>query len=969
MQLVFDLYRFKDLIFLPQANIIQADTNGLLTHFVQKATRATLAGQQVNLSAEVDKLLEIIHLLTPEALESKFRAPKSKTVTPLDKLLTATETRATVEGYVHRQLDVLLTELTRLRLPLTLGMERRSLAKDLQIHYAEAELIPYLFFRRTPDSVEYRLRLGTETEQWDIQNHNVQSITNTSPAWIVIDHVLFRVTGINGNMVRPFQKKDLVVVPADKTKVFFQTFIAKNARRTRIEAEGFDIKVNNILRATHLEPVEHLFSGGWLLRAQFAYDGAMFSPGETRDRITTVHFDSDIEIRQVCRDTDAENTQLVALKALQLAEEGRMFRLEQSDNNLTDWIDWLSARQKMLEKQGFILDLPQMEGKTIALLSGQISIEHQLRGDWFDIHGYIEVGPHRFPFKALIGHLRRRDPFFPLPDGTFFLIPEAWFTRYSELAEAVMIHGDDLRLAKTLFTLLQTDEVLAETVETDSLFFAVDPEQIDYTPGADLKAELRPYQLHGVRWLIGHFQHGFGACLADDMGLGKTLQTIAALLYAKQQRRSDQVISAPDGQLDLFQTYQQTMSPLQALLILPASLIFNWKRELERFAPSLFVYIHTGPDRIKKDIRAIKTHDVVLTTYHTARQDLALLSQTEWHCIVLDESQQIKNRDSEVSKVVRSLRGKHKISLSGTPIENSLADLWTQMEFINPATLGSFGQFKEQFLLPISRHDTAARDRLFGRIRPFFLRRTKEEVAPELPPKTEQVFYTEMTTAQRKAYDTVKSAVRNEVLALFDTPGNQLQVLQALTRLRQLANHPALVKPGSTDGSGKFDDVLAQWDTVQRAGHKVLFFSSFEKHLRLFRTIFEERGHPFAWLTGDTPAADRAKAVERFQQDPSVQAFFMTVKAGGVGLNLTAADYVFLLDPWWNPAPEDQAIARAHRIGQHRPVTAIRFIATGTIEEKIRLLQEEKRSLGQAFFAPDESMPQMTREDIMEILG
>ena len=407
---------------------------------------------------------------------------------------------------------------------------------------------------------------------------------------------------------------------------------------------------------------------------------------------------------------------------------------------------------------------------------------------------------------------------------------------------------------------------------------------------------------------------------------------------------------------------------MQALIILPASLVFNWQRELAKFAPSLFVYVHTGPGRLK-DARMLAGQDVVLTTYHTARQDLKVLEKVGWQFIILDESQQIKNHHSEVSRVVRELQGKHKISLSGTPIENSLADLWAQMEFINPATLGSFPEFKKQFLWPIEKQqDERAKARLFSLVRPFFLRRTKQEVAPDLPALTEQVFYTEMAPEQRKRYEAMKSAVRNEILALFDDPKTRFAALQALLRLRQLANHPALTDAAYTGGSGKFDDVLAQWDTVRRAGHKVLFFSTFEKHLQLFRAVLEAEKQPYAWLTGDTPMPDRAREVARFQDDPTVQAFFITLTAGGVGLNLTAADYVFLLDPWWNPAKEDQAIARAHRIGQQRPVTALRFIARDTIEEKIRALQEQKRRLGDGLFDAGEELA-WSRAEMEVLLG
>ncbi|MCB0545046.1 MAG: DEAD/DEAH box helicase, partial [Saprospiraceae bacterium] len=422
------------------------------------------------------------------------------------------------------------------------------------------------------------------------------------------------------------------------------------------------------------------------------------------------------------------------------------------------------------------------------------------------------------------------------------------------------------------------------------------------------------------------------------------------------------------AQLDLFGSYREELKPLNALVILPASLVFNWQQELTKFSPTLFVYAHTGAKRLR-DARALSGYDVVLTTYHTARQDLDLLEKIPWHFIVLDESQQIKNRDSEVSKVVRSLQGEHKISLSGTPIENSLADLWTQMEFINPDTLGSYKSFREQFQTPIEKQgDEQARARLFGRVKPFFMRRTKEEVAPDLPPLSRQVFYTEMPAAQQKRYERVKSAVRNEILSLFDDPKTRFAALQALTRLRQIANHPVLADPAYEGDSGKTADVLAQWDVIRRSGHKALFFSSFEQHLQIFRKALDAGKQEFAWLTGGVSAPERARAVSEFQEKPSVQAFLMTLGAGGVGLNLTAADYVLLLDPWWNPAKEEQAIARAHRIGRKHPVTAIRFIARDTIEEKILQLQERKRALGRELFAQGADFPALEREDVELLL-
>ncbi len=973
MRIVFNLYPVTETLYLPSANLVQVDATGQLTHLVQKATPLTIAAYDIKLTPVLQRLFDWVDALTPKNLEAKFKAPKAKAPTALLQLLSQAETRPSVEAYIHRELDLFLAEIVRHRWPITLDAERRTLAKDVLLQLATDELIPHLSFHKTETGIEYRFQLGTETEKWNIREYDVLPLTNTSPAWVVAQYTLFRVSGINGNMVRPFRKKDTLQIPPDKVRVYFRQFIAKNAGRTRIEADGFAVQTAGQLLFTRLEPTENVLENTWLLKPVFGYAGAEFVYGERRDRVTSLDIPADdtgeITVHLVCRDGSAEQARLDTLRQYDLSEEHRLFR--PGSGSLADCLQWLNRHLKALLEAGFTVGAPQVDGRTLALLPADISVRSEAAGDWFDVQGQVHIGEHRYPFKAFVPYLRRHDPYFPLPDDTFFRIPDEWFTRYSELATAVRTDGESLRLPKALFTVLQNG-----APESDG-FPVIDPEQIVYQPPASLKASLRPYQLLGVKWLIGHQQHGFGACLADDMGLGKTLQTIALLLHVKENEAAPAAgeLSAPGSdpvdpggaQLSLFQAYQAELRPLQALIILPASLVFNWQRELAQFAPSLFVYAHTGPKRMK-DIRAIAGHDVVLTTYHTARQDLDLLGKMEWRVIVLDESQQIKNRESEVSRVVRALRGRGKISLSGTPIENALADLWTQMEFINPDTLGSFNSFREQFLGPIEKqNDAVARQRLFARVRPFFLRRTKEEVAPDLPALSDQVFYSEMSAAQRKQYEKVKSAVRNEILSLFDDPKTRFQALQALTRLRQLANHPVLAEPEYAGDSGKFDDVLAQWDTIRRAGHKVLFFSSFEKHLQLFRRQFETSGQPYAWLTGDTAAADRAKAVERFQTAADVQAFFMTVKAGGVGLNLTAADYVFLLDPWWNPAAEDQAIARAHRIGQTRPVTALRFIARDTIEEKIRQLQERKKQLGLDFFATGADTPTLTREE-MEVL-
>ncbi len=981
-QVVFNLRPFNDSLYLPTAHIVQVDARGLLTYPVKRAIPATLASYGIETTPVIARLLDIVGLLSPEALEKKYKPTRAGIAPTLAALLSGTDTRPVVEKFIFGHLDTFLTEISTHALPLTLHVENKTLAKDVQMTFSHQEHFPRLFFKKTPAGIEYRLRIGTEETTLNIRERDVLPLTNTDPAWLLAGYELLRVAGINGNMVKPFRQKDTVLIPPEQERVYFQKFIAKSIRRSTVEAEGFRVEKTETLLGTRLEAVENLLDKRWRLRPVFEYGTAGFAFGDRRDRVTALDIpkaeDGEITVRLVCRDGKTERERLAFLRSLGLEEDGVLFWPDpDAADSLAAVLHFLARHRTTLEEAGFSIAAPQSEGRTLALGAGTVALRYEAAGDWFDVHCQVTAGAYTFPFRRLLPHLRKRDPFFLLPDGTFFYIPEEWFARYGDLAGALNDKGETLRLPKTLYTILQQLHLspppgaAGETAPAglEGAFPEIDPENIDFTPSENLKASLRPYQLAGVKWLIGHYRNGFGACLADDMGLGKTLQTIAALLHAKEQGREQAPETAASRQLDMFAAHREALRPLNALVILPASLVFNWKRELEKFAPLLFVHVLTGPNRLR-DARALAGFDVVLTTYHTARQDLKLLEKIGWQFIVLDESQQIKNRDSEISRVVRGLQGRHKISLSGTPIENSLADLWTQMEFINPDTLGSYQSFREQFQTPIEKHgDERAKARLFSRVKPYFLRRTKEEVAPDLPELTEQVFYSEMDEAQRKRYERVKSAARNEILSLFNDPKTRLMALQALTRLRQLANHPVLAEADYDGASGKMDDVLAQWDTARRAGHKVLFFSSFEKHLQLFRHHLEAEGQPFAWLTGEVAAPARAREVERFQQDPGVQAFLMTLGAGGVGLNLTAADYVFLLDPWWNPAKEQQAIARAHRIGRQHPVTAIRFIARDTIEEKIVQLQEHKRRLGEGLFAGGAEYPDLDREDMEMLLG
>jgi non-specific serine/threonine protein kinase len=407
---------------------------------------------------------------------------------------------------------------------------------------------------------------------------------------------------------------------------------------------------------------------------------------------------------------------------------------------------------------------------------------------------------------------------------------------------------------------------------------------------------------------------------------------------------------------------------LMALIIVPASLIFNWEEEIIKFCPKFSFYSLAGSTRhTQKNL--LDQFDVVLTTYQTALRDISDLGKFSWQYIILDESHMIKNRESKIFKAVNQLNTVHKISLSGTPIENSLADLWSQMQFINPDILGTFSFFKKHFVLPIQQQqDEGALQQLRLMVEPFILRRRKQDVAKDLPEISSQIEYVPMTPAQEKMFEEEKSAARNYLLAISEeTPDFTFHVLSSLLRLRQIANHPKLLDELSEVDSGKFNHVQEQINSVLASGHKVLIFSSFTSHLDLFSKVFDEYGRPYCLLTGKTSQKKRKEQVHLFQEDAKNQVFLISIKAGGTGLNLTRADYVFILDPWWNPFVEEQAIARAHRIGREQPISVIRFISKNSIEEKIILLQARKKILAAELIEGSEQV-KLAKEDLRFLL-
>ncbi|HEY1377610.1 MAG TPA: DEAD/DEAH box helicase [Gemmataceae bacterium] len=568
--------------------------------------------------------------------------------------------------------------------------------------------------------------------------------------------------------------------------------------------------------------------------------------------------------------------------------------------------------------------------------------------DWFDLTGSADFDGRFVPFPRLLDALRRGESTVVLDDGSLGLVPEDWLKKYRLIAQMGTAAGDAVRFSKAQVGVLDALLAARPEVTFDRQFARARGQLRKFdgvkpaAPPPRFRGTLRGYQRDGLGWLRFLRRFGFGGCLADDMGLGKTVQVLALLAGPRRG---------------------------PALVVVPRSLVFNWKREAERFTPALRVLDHTGPARDRTGAR-FKDFDVVLTTYGTLRNDAATFADVRFDTCVLDESQAAKNAATETAKAVRVVQADHRLALSGTPVENHLGELWTLFDFLNPGMLGR-SMLSAAGAGSVRNPDAETRDLLARALRPFILRRTKDQVAKDLPEKTEQTVWCDLEPAQRRLYDELRDHYRQALLARVAAVGlgrSKIQVLEALLRLRQAACHPGLIDAGRTgESSAKLDVLLPQLAEVTESGHKALVFSQFTSLLAIVRSRLDADGVTYEYLDGRT--RDRAARVERFQTDPGCKLFLVSLKAGGVGLNLTAAEYVFLLDPWWNPAVEAQAIDRTHRIGQTRPVFAYRLIARETVEEKVLALQQGKRELADAILGGGRVIADLRREDLELLLS
>jgi SNF2 family DNA or RNA helicase len=798
-----------------------------------------------------------------------------------------------------------------------------------------------------------------------------------NPCWLLLEHHLYRVyPDLEGVKLRPFLQKPNIEIPPEKEKRFYEGFVRPLINHYPVKLEGVPVETGE----AQLKPVLSLekdIQSKPMIAVRYRSNGRSFRHGELPS--TWVEFEEKEEEFAFTRHyvapvLERKVHRALTGKGLRPAENG-IFFLANPQATMQDYLNWVGTHRHWLESKQFELTQDLDTEKRFFTGKPQLDFTYESNGDWFELLGRIRFGPYDYSLLDLKDHILSGKREIKLPNGEVGLLPEEWFQRWELFFQMAESNGHNLQLSKRHYSLLQ--ELMQEQraqpeqeAEVASLQAVEQPETLEYQIATGLRAELRPYQRTGFKWINALYKEGFGGCLADDMGLGKTLQTLAFLhtLWAKAHPEADALRAGAKANGRRKRKSEPLQKRTPHLIVMPTSLIYNWHAEVEKFCPHLKVLLFQGTQR-RELLKQFEYFDLVLTTYGTLRNDIDQLEKQRFECIVLDESQAIKNPDSKVSQAARRLDGRLRLVLTGTPIENSLSDLWSQMAFANPGLLGQLAHFKQYFSVPIEKHnDDDRRQRLKKLIRPFILRRTKQEVASDLPELSTQVYYSEMSESQRRAYHSLKSHYRNRILENIKERGivrSQMFILKGLTELRLAANHPVMVN-GDYDGdSGKMEDVWRNLEDTLAGGHKVLVFSQFVRHLELMRQRLDEQGIAYSYLAGHT--TQRRKQIADFTRPDGNPVFLISLKAGGVGLNLAAAEYVFMLDPWWNPAVEEQAISRAHRIGQKNQVMAYKFISRDTIEEKILKLQEKKKALFDEFVTQS-PVAKLSEHEIRDLL-
>ncbi len=807
------------------------------------------------------------------------------------------------------------------------------------------------------DGLQFDILLGREGKAPFSIAGEEASFHGQMPLWVSWNKGFYPVqTGLNPGLVQ-----DLVLtpplVPHGDISEFLDRVWTRLPASDLYDQEAFLEHMKPIFSPAEYNPKLFLDEEGSLLTLQIAntYDtehGEIALPGPNPDLQTGSY---QVEGKSLLIRRDQEKERQLTYQLQEIGFQPRNNALwflepEEAINFLLDSYPKLVEQYRIYGEKNLTRYKVRLSQPVIV---AEVKTEENEK--WFNLDLNVEYDDQRTPIEKIWKAWTQGKRYVQLKDGSYTSLPESWLEKLAAKLKAMGLDPEKPPQKQLKQYETPVLENLLEEVpgaDTDSFYNKLRTKIHSFESITQLKspeglnAQLRPYQLQGLSYLNFLREYGFGGILADEMGLGKTIQTLAFL-----QHMANAGHNGPN------------------LIVAPTSVLPNWEREAQKFVPGLKMVVIYGARR-ESMFKQIKDSHLVITTYALLRRDMEELQKHEFNSIILDEAQNIKNPNTITARSVRKLASKLRICLSGTPIENNLFELWSLFEFLMPGFLGSQHSFQRGIVRPIKDGDADTLEYLRQRVRPFILRRTKSEVAKDLPPKVENVYYCALADEQMELYAALAKKLKDQVLQNVDEKGmakSQMSILDALLKLRQICCHPRLLKldmPGVSTNlpSGKFDAFKDMVTDIIEEGHKVLVFSQFVQMLHIIRSWLKITGVPFTYLDG--ASKDRIEQVDKFNNSPDIPIFLISLKAGGTGLNLTSADYVIHYDPWWNPAVESQATDRTHRIGQTRQVFSYKMICQNTVEEKILKLQESKRGVAEAIIPGQENWKSLTRNDL-----
>ncbi|HKJ42978.1 MAG TPA: SNF2-related protein, partial [Sunxiuqinia sp.] len=866
-ELIIGLTEHRTFGFIFQAFIIEKRIN--FYSIVKLVKPHDLSNLQ--LSEQEEELVRLTDQYSDENLVRKFSKKKeaSQFFQNMDPELFHDFISPYIDKHMRRCIELLMQKKTRLFFkPIKYSNLYDEDLIELPDHHSRATFC----FERNEAGIRYQLEIKHGEEQLNIR-HKTLTIVTSEPCSFVWQNRLYFFRYISAKKLLPFLEKEAVSIPKQVEEKYLETFVLNIIKNYPVRATGFTIENRDSDKQAVLSMEPNLKLEAVFLPKFIYGDTEFLANSKTAVFVKLDKYSDHYHFRKYKRDHDWEAQQLQHLKKLGLEERDGSFapkgvELLDSEDRLYELLKWINQHQEELVQAGFQLQQNQFE-KRYSTATQDLQVEIKTSEDWFDIYAKVRFGDYEIPFIKLKRHILSDIREFELPNGEVAILPKEWFSEYQDLIPLAKQDGTTLKLRKYHYLLLKKRLKGIDKSFFNRLNKIGESASRPVTLPATIQAKLRAYQEEGFSWMYRLYEHHFGGCLADDMGLGKTLQTLTLLLKLKRLKKQ---ITVPDiletgDQLSLFSDqkadHEDEGKQNASLIVMPTSLVHNWENEIQKFTPSLKSYKYVGAQRKKStNLKGIISYyDIILTTYGTVRNDHELLKEHEFFYLILDESQNIKNSGSKTYQTITKLNAKHRLVITGTPIENSLSDLWSQINFLNKGLLGNQAYFKREFITPIEKkNDPEKQLKLQTLIRPFVLRRRKEEVAQDLPPLTEQIRYCDMAKVQKQKYEKEKSAIRNSILQNIENEGMEksaLVILQGLTKLRQLANHPSMLNGEDNSESGKFDEIFRSLENLMAENHKVLIFSSFVKHLELLRHKIESKNWKYSLLTGQTTKREK----------------------------------------------------------------------------------------------------------------